>query len=293
MNAPADLTPEARAALLHALAWQIELGADECVGEAPSNRFEEAAPAPKAPPPEPRPGPRPAPVAASRTPAPAPPKAAPPSHDGAEAVTEARALAAAASDLVALKEAMAGFEGCELKQGARKLVFADGNPAARVMFIGEAPGRDEDREGKPFVGRSGQLLDRMLAAIGLDRRSEDPSTAAYIANVLPWRPAGDRDPTTAETLMLWTFLERHIELAAPEIIVALGRSPGAALCDRPIRITRERGRWISPPRVGGRPLIMTLHPAYLLRQPAEKAKVWRDLLMLRAALDGETPVIEE
>lgn len=298
------LTPEARATLLHALSWQIELGADECLAETPSNRFEEVAPAPKM---------RPAAVAtpavkhdSARPTGAARSSAAPgampigrgaavqPEDDsGAEAVTAARALAAEAADLSALRAAIEGFEGCSLKQGARNTVFADGNPAARVMFIGEAPGRDEDREGKPFVGRSGHLLDRMLAAIGLDRTSDDPSKAAYIANVLPWRPVGDRDPSTAEAAMLWAFLERHIELAAPEFVVALGRSPAATITDRPVRITRERGRWRQPPRTKGRPMLLTLHPAYLLRQPAEKAKVWRDFLSLRAALDGEAPQIEE
>lgn len=288
MTAGANMTTEARAALIHALAWQVELGADECLAEAPSNRFEEAAPAPKS---APRP-PAPAHIAAAP---PAAPPVAHPVHEPPpeEAVSSARAMAAAAADLPALRAAMEGFDGGALKAAARNTVFADGNPTARVMFIGEAPGRDEDREGKPFVGRSGQLLDRMLAAIGLDRRSEDPATAAYIANVLPWRPVGDRDPTTAEAQTLWAFLERHIELAAPEFIVALGRAPAAALTDRAVRITRERGRWISPPRAGGRPLLPTLHPAYLLRQPAEKAKVWRDLLSLRAALDGEAPRIED
>lgn len=289
MMAGADMTTEARAALIHALAWQVELGADECLAEAPSNRFEETAPAQK---PAPQP-PKAQPIAAAH---PAPPLAGAsavqePPRD--EAASTARAMAAAAADLPALRAAMEAFDGGPLKAAARNTVFADGNPAARVMFIGEAPGRDEDREGKPFVGRSGQLLDRMLAAIGLDRRSEDPANAAYIANVLPWRPVSDRDPATAEAQMLWAFLERHIELAAPEFIVALGRAPAATLTDRAVRITRERGRWISPPRAGGRPLLPTLHPAYLLRQPAEKAKVWRDLLSLRAALDGRAIRIED
>ena len=294
MTNPPELTPEARASLLHALAWQIELGADECIAETPADRFAEAAAGPKAALKAAASKPQLKPASASRQSArPASPAIADAETGAGEAVTEAKALAAAAGDLDALKTAIERFDGCSLKQGARNTVFSDGNPAARVMFIGEAPGRDEDREGKPFVGRSGQLLDRMLAAIGLDRRSEAPETAAYIANVLPWRPLADRDPSTAEAEMLWAFLERHIELAAPELIVALGRSPAATLANRPVRITRERGRWTAPPRTGGRPLLMTLHPAYLLRQPAEKAKSWRDLLMLRAALDGEAPRIEE
>ncbi|MEO0362343.1 MAG: uracil-DNA glycosylase, partial [Pseudomonadota bacterium] len=218
--------------------------------------------------------------------------AAPEAPGGGEAVTEARRLAAAAASLEALHEAMKGFDGCALKEGARNTVFADGSPAARVMFIGEAPGRDEDRDGKPFVGRSGQLLDRMLAAIGLDRREADPERAAYITNVMPWRPLGDRDPSTDEALMMWAFLERHIELVAPEFVVTLGKISAGTLAEAPVRITRERGRWTRPARAGGRPMLMTFHPAYLLRQPQEKAKTWRDLLSLRAALDGASPPVE-
>lgn len=277
------MTPQTesdRAALLAALAWQLELGADECVEEAPQNRFEET---PKSTPRPASPPPRPAAAAPRPQPAPA--------DDEGEAVTEARRLAQAADTLEALRAAMAGFDGCALKLGARNTVFADGNPAARVMFIGEAPGRDEDRQGKPFVGRSGQLLDRMLAAIGLDRRSDDPATAAYITNVLPWRPVDNRDPTTSEAQMLWAFLERHIQLAAPEIVVALGKTPAATLIEAPVAITRMRGRWLKPARAMGRPVLPTFHPAYLLRQPAEKAKSWRDLMSLRAALDGVAPEI--
>lgn len=296
MTVEGHLTPDARAALLHALAWQIELGADECVGEAPADRFKERAAAPKVEPQRAAPdrsAGKPAAVAPRATQAaPAVTRPAEP-EENTEVVTEARRLAAAASDLGALHEAMKAFDGGHLKAGARSTVFSDGNAAARVMLIGEAPGRDEDREGKPFVGRSGQLLDRMLAAIGLDRRSEDPATAAYIANVLPWRPVGDRDPTTAEAQALWAFLQRHIELAAPEIIVALGRAPAAALTEEAIRITRVRGQWRRPERAGGRPLLLTLHPAYLLRQPGEKAKAWRDLLALRAVLDGAEPRLQE
>ena len=271
----------ARDALLAALAWQIELGADECIDETPANRFEEA-------PKKAAPAPAPTPVPAAKPAAPKPAQV----DDGAEAVTEARRLAEGAGTLEALQAAMAGFDGCPLKHGARNTVFADGNPGARVMFIGEAPGRDEDRQGKPFVGRSGQLLDKMLAAIGLDRRSEDPATAAYITNVLPWRPVDNRDPSTDEAQMLWAFLERHIELAEPEIIVALGKSPAAALTESAVAITRARGRWVKPMRSLGRPVLLTFHPAYLLRQPAEKAKSWRDFMGLRAALDGEAPEVQ-
>lgn len=271
-------------ALLAALAWQIELGVDECIAEAPLNRFDEVAKAQKTKPAQKQ----------TTTPPPAAKKAPPPPAEDslALAVTEAQRAAAAAETLDQLREAMMAFDGCPLKRGARNTVFADGNPAARVMFIGEAPGRDEDHQGKPFVGRSGQLLDRMLAAIGLNRASDDPEKAAYITNVLPWRPVENRDPSTDEAVMLWAFLERHIQLAAPELIVALGKSPAAALLEGPVAITRMRGKWMAPARAGGKPLLLTFHPAYLLRQPMEKSKSWRDLLSLRAALDGQAPKIE-
>lgn len=282
------MTPDIQdhAALWSALLWQMEAGADECVGEVPVDRFEVARAAsrlqhPAAPPPEPA---RETPLAENPT-----RRAPAPGESAAEALSEARRIARAARTLPELHAAIAGFEGCALKAGAKNTVFADGDPAARVMFIGEAPGRDEDREGLPFVGRSGQLLDRMLAAIGLDRQAAGPERGAYIANVLPWRPVGDRDPAGDEAAMLLAFLERHIELAAPEFIVTLGRAPAAALLAEPVAITRIRGRWLRPERAGGRPTLPTLHPAYLLRQPAEKAKAWRDLLSLRAVLDGAVP----
>ncbi len=292
------LDPAEHAMLVAALAWQIEAGVDECVSETPVDRFTVAeaarataeaarvaskASAPRAGPTRPEP-PR---LDANRQDAVAPA----PSADGEqrELGAAARALAAEATDLSALRAAMEGFQGSALKAGAHSTVFADGDPAARVMFIGEAPGRDEDREGKPFVGRSGQLLDRMLAAIGLDRRAAGPERGAYITNVLPWRPVDNRDPSTDEAEMLWAFLERHIALVSPEVIVCLGKIPAATLLDHAVAITRMRGRWLRPTRAGGRPVLLTLHPAYLLRQPAEKAKSWRDLLSLRAVLDGAPP----
>lgn len=275
-------------ALLAALAWQIELGVDECIAEAPLNRFEEVAKAPalKSAPKSAKPS-APAPLPTTRE-----ARSTPDEGDFSGGVTEARRVASAAETLDQLRAAMEGFDGCPLKLGARNTVFADGNPAAKVMFIGEAPGRDEDREGKPFVGRSGQLLDRMLGAIGLDRTSDDPARAAYITNVLPWRPVGNREPSTDEAVMLWAFLERHIQLAAPDYLVALGKSPAAALLETPVAITRMRGRWMAPRRTGGKPLLLTFHPAYLLRQPMEKSKSWRDLLSLRAVLDGAAPSVE-
>lgn len=273
-----------RDALLAALAWQIELGVDECIADTPLNRFEEVA---KVPAPKPQAKSAPVPLPTVKKPAPIPAE-----DDLSEAITRAQAVAAGAQTLDELRTAMEAFDGCPLKLGARNTVFADGDPVARVMFIGEAPGRDEDREGKPFVGRSGQLLDRMLGAIGLDRQRAEPEKAAYITNVLPWRPVDNRDPSTDEAVMLWAFLQRHIELAAPDIIVTLGKSSAAALLETPVAITRMRGRWMSPKRAGGKPVLLTFHPAYLLRQPLEKSKTWRDLLSLRAVLDGETPKIE-
>jgi DNA polymerase len=280
-----DLIDDLRAALL----WQTEAGVDECLSEVPQNRFDEnakpvvAAPAVA----------ETAVVSATPT-APSVARVVPAvdENDQSEAITEAGFLAKAANTLAELYKAMEGFDGCVLKKGARKTVFADGNPAARVMFIGDAPGQEEDRAGKPFVGRSGQLFDKMLAAIGLNRSEKDPAKAAYIANLIPWRPVGDRDPSSDEAAMMWAFLARHIELAEPEIIVTLGKISSAALIERPIAITRERGRWISPSRAMGRPLLLTFHPAYLLRNPHEKAKSWRDLMSLRAVLDGAPPPFE-
>jgi uracil-DNA glycosylase len=255
------VTPEpTRAADLAALAWQLELGADEAIGEAPVNRFE-LVPSPVA-------APQPA---QARTPAPV------------EADGDGAALAAACGDLAALRAAMAGFEGCALKQGARNLVFADGNPRARVMVIGEAPGRDEDLAGLPFVGPSGRLLDRMLAAIGLSRKSEDPGAAAYITNVLPWRPPQNRDPSGDEVAMLVPFLFRHIELADPEFLLLLGSPAARTVLGTEQGVTRLRGRWHEG---RGRPALATFHPAALLREPSKKREAWADLLMLRVRLDG-------
>lgn len=243
---------------LAALAWLLELGADEAIGESPVNRFEAI------------------PVQAA-APAPAIPAAeAPPEAATAE-------LAAACPDLASLKAAMAAYDGCSLKQGARNLVFADGNPAARVMIVGEAPGRDEDLAGLPFVGRSGQLLDRMFAAIGLSRSSDDPSAALYITNVLPWRPPQNRDPSGAEAVMMLPFLYRHIALAAPEIVVVMGNPALRAVLGGTGGITRLRGQWAE---WRGIPVLPMLHPAYLLRTPAAKREAWADLLTLRVRLDG-------
>ncbi|MEY3309115.1 MAG: hypothetical protein RLZZ413_3153 [Pseudomonadota bacterium] len=253
---------------LAALAWQLDLGADVALGETPVNRYEPVAEGAAVA----------APVAAARPVAMAPaPLAAP---DTGLAVRVASDAAAQAQDLEALRGAIAAFEHCELKRGAKSLVFADGLPGARVMVVGEAPGRDEDLEGRPFVGRAGQLLDRMFAAIGLSRTSSDPAQALYITNVMVWRPPQNRDPTPEEVAMLLPFLHRHIALADPEVIVVMGNTPLSALLGVK-GITRLRGQWAE---VQGKPVLPMVHPAYLLRNPAAKREAWADLLSLKSHL---------
>jgi len=197
------------------------------------------------------------------------------------AVMAAREQAQAAASLAALREVLERFEGCALRNTATQLVFADGNPQARVMFVGEAPGRDEDLEGLPFVGRSGKLLDRMLAAIGLDRKS------VYIANVVPWRPPGNRTPTPQESSICLPFTLRQIELADPDVLVCLGQPAMQALLGINDGILKTRGRWLSY-HTGTREIraMATLHPAYLLRQPLQKRLAWRDFLAIKKALGG-------
>lgn len=195
------------------------------------------------------------------------------------AIVSARDLAAAAGSLDDLRACLEKFEGCNLKRTAKSLVFADGNPQAQVMFIGEAPGRDEDLQGKPFVGRSGQLLDRMMAAIGLDRRS------AYIANTVPWRPPGNRTPTPQETEICRPFITRQVELVSPEIVIFLGAASAKTLLGTKDGIRKMRGRWMSFPLAGREIAAMaTFHPAYLLRNPLEKRLSWRDFLSLKEKL---------
>ena len=200
---------------------------------------------------------------------------------GDGAVTAAREAAASAATLDDLKTALMAFDGCNLKMTAKNLVFADGNPDARLMLVGEAPGRDEDIQGLPFVGRSGKLLDRMLAAIGMDR------TSAYIANVVPWRPPGNRTPSPQETEICAPFIERQIALVNPAVLVFLGGASAKQLVGARQGITRLRGKWLSYKREGVDIRAMaTLHPAYLLRQPQQKRLAWRDFLTIKAALDG-------
>ncbi len=254
----------------HLLRWYLEAGVDETIGEVPVDRYAQS----RAPAAAPRPEPR-----AERI---APPPSAPPS-----AVPEARSgasqLAAAATTLEALRAAMEAFDGCALKKTCQRTVFADGNPEARLMLIGEAPGADEDRQGLPFVGVSGQLLDRMLASIGLDRND------VYITNVVPWRPPGNRKPEPAEIALCLPFIQRHIALVDPALLLFLGGAPANALLARVEGITRLRGRWMDY-HAGGLPrpvpAMATFHPAYLLRTPIHKRESWQDFRAVRKRLES-------
>jgi uracil-DNA glycosylase family 4 len=262
---------------LNTLNWLVEAGAGEAILDAPVNRF--AAP---------RTGARhgdgtlPFPnenarrtdtregVRTTRTTQPSPTPA--PLVAEGDNIGHAMEIARRCSTLAELKVALESFEGSQLKKNATNTVFADGNPDSRILFIGEAPGRDEDRMGLPFVGRAGKLLDLMMAAIGLDR------TSAYIINVLPWRPPENRNPEATEVAQCIPFLRRHIELAAPEILILLGAVSVRHVLGLAEGIMKYRGRWMEY-RVGEKmvPVMPTLHPAYLLRQPAHKKLAWRDL----------------
>lgn len=275
-----------RAELLNLLRWHIDAGADEAIGDSPTDHFKAAS----------------APVRTQQravTTGGVQAAAAPPSSEAprrragvplslespAAAEGSADQLANAASTLAELRDAMQQFEGCSLKHTAMNLVFGDGNPDADVMFIGEAPGADEDREGLPFVGVSGRLLDRMIAAIGMDR------TSAYITNILPWRPPGNRKPTTNEVTICLPFIRRHIELMAPRVLVLVGGTSASALLGRSEGITRLRGRWLvyrSDDAGGGFeiPCMPIYHPAYLLRQSALKRDAWRDILAIQERLQS-------
>lgn len=252
---------------LATLAWLVEAGADEAIGEAPVNRIAAKVPMPVA--------------ALAPTRQAAATVAAKPAPPGADPIGEAIAAAAAAMTLEQLKAAMETFEGSALKRAATNTVFADGTPAGRVMFVGEAPGRDEDRIGKPFVGRAGQLLDKMLASIGLDRNRN-----CYITNVINWRPPENRDPSPEEAAICLPFLRRHIELANPGLIVLLGAVAARHVMGITDGIMRTRGRWLEY-RVGDAmvPVMPTLHPAYLLRQPAHKKLAWRDLQAIATRME--------
>jgi len=271
-------SPSHREALQALLDFHVEAGVDIALEETPQNRFAEpkaAAPAPgKAAEPQPEP-PRPA----------VPPRALPKMAAAAseDVAVMARELARDARSLEELEAILAAFDGCALKFSAKNLAFADGNPNGRVMLVGEAPGADEDRIGKPFMGRSGQLLDRMLAAVGLDR------SQVYVANIVPWRPPGNRTPTPQEIAICRPFIARQIELASPEFLLCLGGPAAQNLLNVKDGILRTRGRWFTYKTEDGREIraLPTLHPAYLLRQPLQKRLGWRDFTALRRALDGK------
>jgi len=282
---------------LSTLNWLVEAGAGEAIGDEPVNRLVAKAPLPNPPleggskfalqlserGPRAAPSKRPLPEllrnstfpqGGGRT------RSATPILNS-DTIGTGMELAGAATSLAELRAAMEGFEGCPLKRTATNTVFADGVPG-NVMFIGEAPGRDEDRLGKPFVGRAGQLLDRMMASIGLDRR-----TNAYITNVIAWRPPDNRDPSPEEAAQCLPFLRRHVELAQPRLIILLGAVAARHVVGISDGIMKLRGRWLEY-RVGDHmvPLLPTLHPAYLLRQPAHKKLAWRDLQAAQAKLES-------
>lgn len=282
-----DNGPIDRARLREILHFYADSGADEVMEDAAVDRFAQTAQAEAArarsaaQPATPetgrmaqRPAPRigaPVPEGAERTGAAIP--------DEAQAA-RARDLARSASSLAELRRILEEFDGCNLKNTAKNMVFADGNPDARIMFVGEAPGRDEDIEGLPFVGRSGKLLDRMLAAIGLDR------TSAYISNVIPWRPPGNRDPSPLEVEICRPFIERHIELMNPKVLVTLGNPSTKLLLQTKTGIMRMRGNWAVHTTPSGMeiPTMPSLHPAYLLRNPAHKKLAWHDFLAIMTKL---------
>ena len=279
---------------LAALRWQLEAGVDEAIEEQPQDRRRaepataaKVSPALAASPPEP-------PPAQPPSPKPKPeikPQARPAGGDltsPQQAVASAREAAAAAGSVAELRAALEAFDGCALKATATQLCFADGNPEARIMMIGEAPGAEEDRQGLPFVGVSGRLMDRMLSFIGLDR------SQVYISNVLFWRPPGNRSPSAEEIAACLPFTERHIELVDPAYLVLVGGISAKTLLGRSEGILRLRGRWYPYQHAGLAhpvPALATLHPAYLLRQPAQKRLAWQDYLKLhQAVISGANPL---
>lgn len=269
---PLDLSPH------DLLRWYLDAGVDEAIGEVPVDRFAAST----------KPAPPPRPVAAA-----APPPAQPVrlSHDGGTAARSphdggtAAHVAGQCRDLAQLRQAMEAFDALPLKRTAMSTVFADGNSDADIMCIGEAPGQEEDRQGLPFIGKSGKLLDRMLASIGLDR------TSVYISNVVPWRPVDNRKPTADEVAVCLPFITRHIELVDPKLLILFGGAAASALLGRSEGINRLRGRWFEYSSPGlPRPVAVmpTFHPAYLLRTPAAKREAWRDLLAVRKHIDGHS-----
>jgi DNA polymerase len=263
------------------LRWYVDAGVDETMGDVPVDRF--AVPPPKAETPKSEPPSTPTPAAAPTPIMRAPAAPAAPSAAGATAAH----LAAAANTVDELKAAVESFDGCGLKQFASRTVFADGNPEARLMLIGEAPGEEEDRQGKPFVGVSGKLLDRMLASIGYNRDN------AYITNCMFWRPPGNRKPTAEEVASCLPFVERHIALVDPDVLLFVGGLSASTLLANPTGITRLRGKWFEfaiPGLPAPIPAMAMFHPAYLLRTPQQKRLAWRDLLEVKKKLESTTSV---
>ncbi|MBV9430753.1 MAG: uracil-DNA glycosylase [Hyphomicrobiales bacterium] len=283
---PTLADPEITASLLR---WHVDAGVDLALDDHPHDRFAESRVQSSQRAALERDIPRekgehrriPTTTEQPRRPAPAPAAQRAASIAPFEAAETARALAASARTLDELRAVLEKFEGCALRSTATRLVFADGNPGAPLMLVGEAPGADEDRQGKPFVGRAGRLLDKMLLAIGLDR------SQVYIANIIPWRPPGNRTPTPQETAICLPFIQRQIELAAPRLLVTLGAPSTQTLLGVKDGIMRSRGRW-TPCTIAGLtiPTMPILHPAYLLRQPSHKRLAWRDLLAVKKALEA-------
>ncbi|MDV3251686.1 uracil-DNA glycosylase [Devosia sp. BK] len=257
-----------KAELLAVLDWYRAAGVDLAVGEDPVDRFAKPA--------APQPAQQARQAATPNAPAPIPATAAITGDP-----SEARRLAATAQSLDELRTILEAYDGCSLKFRATQLVFADGNPEAKIVLIGEAPGAEEDRQGKPFVGRSGQLLDRMLGAIGLDR------TKVFIVNTVPWRPPGNRTPTPEEMELCLPFLNRQVELVAPRLVMTLGGPAMQTVLKTTSGIIKMRGRW-QDVSIGTHevPALPTLHPAYLLRNPAAKQQAWADLLSLKMKMDS-------
>ncbi|KIZ41380.1 MULTISPECIES: uracil-DNA glycosylase [Rhodopseudomonas] len=269
------MTPDPAPSMHQLLAFYLEAGVDCALSDEPVSRMTDEVAAAAV---ESRPSRPAAALQPALEPAAPPPHIAAPAPDAA--IISAREAAATAPSLEALRALMESFDGCALKATATRLVFADGNPQARIMFVGEAPGREEDIEGLPFVGRSGKLLDRMLAAIGLNRGN------AYIANVIPWRPPGNRTPTPQETQICLPFIRRQIELVDPDVLVTLGNPSTQTLLATRDGIMRTRGRWFDFD-TGSRKIraLPTFHPAYLLRQPSYKRLAWQDLRAIATALE--------
>ncbi len=254
------MTSDSAPTVQQLLAFYLEAGVDCALTEAPVNRLSDPDIVPLS----------------SETAQPKPVRTIP----AEAAILLAREAARTAPSLEVMRALLENFDGCALKSTATRLVFADGNPQARIMFVGEAPGREEDIEGLPFVGRSGKLLDRMIAAIGLDRSS------AYIANVIPWRPPGNRTPTPQETQICLPFIQRQIELVDPDVLVMLGNPSTQTLLSTREGIMKTRGRWFDYD-TGTRMIraLATFHPAYLLRSPSYKRMAWQDLRSIAKALE--------